>query len=156
LSIQSDLKVLVGGNFISLGGGGTGTNVRYNIGRLNANGSLDRSPDFGANASVRSLALDADARILLGGSFTNIGSTFGTTTRNHIARLFSNGSLDAGFDPGSDNDVFAILRQPDGKILLGGSFTTLGGGGTGITPRNHIGRLNPDGSIDTSFNPGAN
>ena len=41
--------------------------------------------------------------------------------------------------------------QADGKILAGGAFFTLGG-----QTRNYIGRLNPDGSLDTSFNPGAN
>jgi hypothetical protein len=33
--------------------------------------------------------------------------------------------------------------------------TTLGGGGTGTSTRNHIGRLNADGTLDASFNPGA-
>jgi hypothetical protein len=41
--------------------------------------------------------------------------------------------------------------QADGKILVGGSFTALGG-----QPRDHIGRLNPDGTLDTGLNPGAN
>jgi uncharacterized delta-60 repeat protein len=40
--------------------------------------------------------------------------------------------------------------QADGKILIGGNFTTLGG-----QARNNIGRLNPDGSLDMTFNPGA-
>jgi uncharacterized delta-60 repeat protein len=44
-----------------------------------------------------------------------------------------------------------LILQPDGKILVGGRFTTLGG-----IARNRIGRLNPDGSLDLSFNPGAN
>ena len=37
--------------------------------------------------------------------------------------------------------VNALAVQADGKILVGGIFTTLGGGGTGTTTRNHIGRL---------------
>jgi uncharacterized delta-60 repeat protein len=41
--------------------------------------------------------------------------------------------------------------QADGKILVGGDFTTLGG-----QSRYYMGRLNADGSLDTSFNPGAN
>jgi uncharacterized delta-60 repeat protein len=53
-------------------------------------------------------------------------------------------------NPGADDFVFATAIQPDGKILVGGSFTTLGG-----QPRSCIGRLNPDGTLDTSFNPGA-
>ena len=60
------------------------------------------------------------------------------------------------FNPGANAIVCAMAVQPDGKILVGGNFTTLGGGGTGTTPRNNIGRLNADGSLDASFNPGAN
>ena len=41
--------------------------------------------------------------------------------------------------------------QADGKILIGGGFTTIGG-----VARNYIARLNPDGSLDTGFNPNAN
>ena len=89
-------------------------------------------------------------------SFTTLGGGTGTTTRNHIGRLNADGSLDTSFNPGANGAVYAVAVQPDGKILVGGDFTTLGGGGTGTTPRNHIGRLNADGSLDTSFNPGAN
>jgi uncharacterized delta-60 repeat protein len=42
--------------------------------------------------------------------------------------------------------VYSLVVQPDGKILVGGQFTSLGG-----ASRNHLGRLNPDGSIDTGF-----
>ena len=45
--------------------------------------------------------------------------------------------------------------QPDGKIVVGGNFTGLGGV-TGTTTRNRIGRLNVDGTVDPSFNPGTN
>ncbi|MCP5523745.1 MAG: hypothetical protein H7A46_19585 [Verrucomicrobiales bacterium] len=54
------------------------------------------------------------------------------------------------FDPGVDSTVFSLAVQPDGKILVGGDFTALGG-----QPRNHIGRLNADGTLDTGFDPGA-
>ncbi len=47
--------------------------------------------------------------------------------------------------------VYSVAVQADGKILLGGDFTTVGG-----TPRNHIARLNADGTLDTGFNPNAN
>jgi hypothetical protein len=44
--------------------------------------------------------------------------------------------------------------QPDGKILVGGDFSMLGGGKTGTTMRNALGRLNADGALGT-FSPGA-
>src|SRR6478672_9549115 len=64
-------------------------------------------------------------------------------------------STEAGFNPGANNPVYALAVQGDGKILVGGDFTTLGGGGIGTITRNHIGRLNPNGTLDTNFNPGA-
>src|SRR6476659_9322747 len=60
------------------------------------------------------------------------------------------------FAPGADGSVVALAVQADGKILVGGYFTMMGGGGTGIFTRNHIARLNADGTLDNSFNPGAN
>jgi hypothetical protein len=60
--------------------------------------------------------------------------------------------VDLSFDPGSgvNRDVFAIAVQPDGKVLLGGAFSAVNG-----AIRTRIARLNPDGSPDSSFNPGA-
>src|SRR5216684_3667641 len=58
--------------------------------------------------------------------------------------------LPDSFNPTADDFVFSLALQADGKILVGGGFYTLGG-----QSRNHIGRLNVDGTLDTSFNPGA-
>src|ERR1039457_1639336 len=61
-----------------------------------------------------------------------------------------------GFDPNVDGisgiAVNAMAVQPDGKILIGGSFNSAVGGQV----RNRIARLNPDGTLDTAFNPNAN
>ena len=51
----------------------------------------------------------------------------------------------------ANNTVSALVVQADGKIVVGGAFTTLGG-----QPRDRIARLNPDGTLDTAFDPGAN
>lgn len=155
LAAQSDGKILVGGSFARLGGGGTGTTTRFNIGRLNSTGTVDTGFNPGANDAVSALTVQADGRILVGGSFTRLGGgSDGTTTRQHIGRINADGSLDTSFDPGADVRVAAFAVQAGGRILVGGYFTKLGGGGTGTTTRNGIGRLNVDGSLDTSFNPG--
>ncbi|HKZ82802.1 MAG TPA: delta-60 repeat domain-containing protein, partial [Anaerolineae bacterium] len=60
-------------------------------------------------------------------------------------------SADDGFNPGANGTVRALAVQADGKMLVGGLFTTLGG-----QARDRIARLNSDGSLDTTFNPGAN
>lgn len=67
-----------------------------------------------------------------------------------VALLTING-VETGFNPGlnADNSVFSQALQPDGRILVGGSFTKLGG-----QNRTAIARLNADGSLDSAFNPG--
>ena len=141
VAVQADGKILVGGLFTTLGGA-----PRNNIGRLNADGSIDTSFNPGASNSVVALAVQPDGKILAGGWFTTLGGAPCT----YIGRLNTDGSLDASFNPGANNAVFAVAVQTDGRILLGGNLTTLGG-----VPRNWIGRLNADGSLDTSFNPRA-
>lgn len=42
--------------------------------------------------------------------------------------------------------VNALAVQPDGKIVIGGKFTSVNG-----TPRNNLARLNPDGTLDRTF-----
>ena len=76
--------------------------------------------------------------------------------RNHIGRLNVDGSVDSTFNPGANSIVQAIAVQPDGKILIGGNFTAVGGGTGTATPRSYLARINADGTVDTSFNPGAN
>ncbi|MCI0748308.1 MAG: immunoglobulin domain-containing protein [Verrucomicrobia subdivision 3 bacterium] len=94
------------------------------------------------------MAIQPDSKILIGGDFTGVNDV----ARSGIARLNSNGTLDRCFDPGTgfNNYPLAIEIQPDGKILVGGRFTAIDG-----VPRNRIARLNSDGSVDMTFNPGA-
>ena len=111
----------------------------------------------GANNSVHALAVQPDGKIVVGGDFTTLGGGgTGTTARNRIARLNPDGSLDPAFNPGANDSVLALAVQPDGKILVGGAFTMLGGGGTGTSARSSLARLLPDGTLDATFNPGAN
>jgi len=144
ISVQSDGKIIIGGNFTSYDG-----TTRNYIARLNSYGNLDTEfdPGTGANMSIEATAIQNDGKIIIGGTFT----FFNGIIRQHIARLNTDGSLDTTFNPGTgtDNDISSIAIQPDGKILIGGDFDVY----NGIT-RNSIARLNPDGSLDPSFDPG--
>src|SRR5207302_8515171 len=71
------------------------------------------------------------------------------------AAVHGQSALD-GFDPNANSTVFVVVVQPDGKILIGGAFTTLSPNGGATVTRNRIARLNPDGTLDTAFNPNAN
>jgi beta-propeller uncharacterized protein DUF5122 len=61
-----------------------------------------------------------------------------------------------GFEPNANGVINVIVVQPDAKILLGGEFTTVTPNGGVAVTRNHITRLNPDGTLDAAFNPNAN
>ena len=115
---------------------------RNRIGRLLSGGAIDAGFNPGANGTVQALSAQADGQILVVGAFTTLGGGgTGTTTRNRIGRLHADGALDVDFNPGANDEVYAVAVQPDGKILVGGLFSMLGGGGTGTTARNRIGRL---------------
>jgi uncharacterized delta-60 repeat protein len=125
--------------------------LRPGIVKLLTDGSVDFSfnPGSGATrgfATVSTLVMQPDGKILIGGAFTN----YNGVTRNSIARLNANGSLDATFDPGAgvSDVVNAVLLQDDGKIVLGGSFLSVNG-----FVRRGIARLNANGSVDTTFDP---
>ena len=84
LALQPDGKVLIGGGFSAY----NGTPRRY-VARLNADGSLDASfnPGTGADASVYTVALQSDGKVLISGIFTS----YNGTPRRYVARLNSDG-----------------------------------------------------------------
>lgn len=153
LALQADGRVLVAGVFFF-----SGTNQRASLCRLNANGSLD--PTFngivqGASAAftgtslgeLRKVDVLPDGTILICGTLI----TYNQTSRRGIARLAANGAIDPTFDPGTGGDqpVDTFLAQPDGRIIIGGRFTSFNG-----TAANRLARLNANGSVDTTFASG--
>ena len=150
--VQPDGKILLGGYFIAVNG-----EPRCRLARLLPNGNLESATTFnmgsGANDWIDCMAIQPDGKILLAGRFTGINGQ----PRNHIARLNADGTLESTdtFNPGSGMGgigyVWSIAVQPDGKILVGGLFTSVNG-----EPRNGIARLNADGSVEalSTFNAG--
>lgn len=143
IKVQSDGKILIGGDFTSAGGSG-----RTYLARFNSDGTLDTAFSPGLSSKVHAIAVQSDGKILAGGDF----STAGGAVRRGLARFASDGTLDATFDPsldtfgGSVNNVFAIAVQNDGKILVGGNFMVAGSG------RRYLVRLASDGTLDPAFN----
>ena len=66
------------------------------------------------------IAVQADGKILAGGTFTTIGGL----PRNRIARLNATTGAADSFNPNANSSVYSIVVQADGKILVGGAFTT--------------------------------
>ncbi|HYW72610.1 MAG TPA: Ig-like domain-containing protein, partial [Pyrinomonadaceae bacterium] len=113
--------------------------------------------DPSANGLVRTIAVQPDGKILLGGDFTTLSPNGGAAvTRNYIARLNPDGSVDMSFNPNANSSVQSIALQADGKIILGGDFSILAPNGGAAINRTCIARLNPDGTVDPAFDPRAN
>jgi uncharacterized delta-60 repeat protein len=157
MALQSDGKIVIGGFFNSVEAAS-----RNLVARLNSDGSLDYSFDPGTGASgtlgtsitgnpspfIFYTALQADGKVLITGNFT----TYNGVSRNGIARLNTNGTLDVTFNVGSGLNSASwgrsILVQSNGQIMLTGWFNNYNNQGF-----NRMVRINPDGSADTSFNP---
>lgn len=149
VAMQPDNKVLVGGIFYSYD-----ENPTLPLVRINSDGSYDNSFFFPAGSinNVRSLAVQPNGKILVGGDFTFILDP----PIPAIQRLNTDGSIDESFlleaETGEGaNKIFSIAIQSDGKILIGGKFNSIDG-----VERTNIARLNTDGTLDNSFNPEAN
>jgi uncharacterized delta-60 repeat protein len=160
VAIQEDGKVLIGGSFSSLLSNGSFLPVtRHRIARLHPDGTLDSSFDPAADADVSCIAVQADGKILIGGSFTTLQPNGAPVSipRSRMARLNADGTVDADFDPNPDGVVSTIALQPDGGILIGGSFHTLQPHGAAVaSQRSYLARLHPDGTLDSGFDPKPN
>jgi uncharacterized delta-60 repeat protein len=120
IGLQTDGKILIGGNFTSYNG-----SARNGIARLNSDGLLDGTFNPGSGISggaydaVQVVVPQSDGRIMVGGVF----SSFNGIAVNHLLRLNLDGSRDTGFYASPDNGVWALVLQPDAKIIMGGDFT---------------------------------
>jgi uncharacterized delta-60 repeat protein len=108
--------------------------------------------DPNANGTVRVVVVQPDGKILIGVDFTTLSPNRGVAvTRNHIARLNPDGTLDTAFNPDANGSAHSIAVQADGKILVGGFFSSIGG-----QTRNFIARLDGTTGMADSFDPNAN
>jgi len=147
IAVQPDGRILAGGDFTTWSG-----TARPGLVRLNAGGDLDFSFDAHLTGEVAAVVVQLDGKVLVGGNFQGAGGA----ARSGLARLNPDGSVDAAYASGSgfyasapNPRVVALALQPDGKLLVGGGFTSVDG-----AARRAITRLNPDGRVDPTFNPG--
>ena len=154
IAIQSDGKILVGGNFYDFN-----SNVRNYLLRLNSDGTEDTTfyanlisggDNTGLDSSVQSIAVQPDGKILVGGDFSH----FNGEQHNYLLRLNSDGTEDISFNSNLiynsnsfNGPIYSITIQPfDNKILIGGNFSAFKG-----NERNNLIRLNPNGTEDVNF-----
>jgi len=116
--------------------------------RLNEDFTIDytfNAPDFQYN--IFTMDIDSSDRIYIG-SFNTIG------TRKYLQRLLASGELDTSYmnGLGFNQEVTAIKLQSDGKLLVGGVFTTFNSTVDGTITANRLIRLTTSGNKDTTFN----
>jgi uncharacterized delta-60 repeat protein len=141
LELLPNGRLLVAGQFSSING-----LPRPNLVRVDLNGQVDL--DFEApsvnDAQLSAVAVQPDGRVVLAGN-VNLGFIA------RVWRLTTNGSVDESFAvnqflPSPGSWVTALALQPDGKILVAGSFDQVQG-----ARRLGVARLNADGTLDEGF-----
>jgi uncharacterized delta-60 repeat protein len=139
-------KIYVGGGFDSY----KDVSISKLI-RLNTDGTKDTSFVIGAStfdSFVQEILLDSSEKVYAGGNFT----TFNGSTQHGLIRLNTDGTKDTAFDisdgfgPSSYGYVYALAIDTNGKIYVGGAFTTYRN-----ISQNCLIRLNTDGTKDTTF-----
>ena len=159
LALQKDGKILVGGSFTSFNGQGKAYYLR-----LNANGSVDNgftvlpltSVSAQPKIDIKSIAVQSDNKILLGGNFYYIVSDVNglTSGPKQIVRLNENGAYDPTFKHNVTAASVNCLRVlADGKMLVTGQSVSVEFYPTPATYdiRNNVVKLKTDGSVDASF-----
>ncbi len=136
VDVQPDGKILIAGQFDIVRG-----MQRNQIARLHPNGQIDEDfvpPEF--NNGISAMLLQADGRIMVAGGFTN--SFF----QQGVARLYPNGSYDTSFNALALGAVYTLVRQADGKYVIGGAISQYS-----IHVRNHIARISESGEPDVDL-----
>jgi hypothetical protein len=151
LALQPDGKILAGGRFTYFDRDGNCDPANYII-RLNSDGSRDNTFNIGNGFDnyVEKIKLLSDGSMFVGGDFYGYNGTDATG----IIKLNSTGGIDPSFSIGTDSVsfdgiVYSIEVDSNGKILVGGNFSTY----SGVSALSII-RLNSDGTIDNTFNSG--
>jgi len=144
LAVRPDGRLLIAGDFSTVNG-----EPRAYVAGLNADGSLDASFDAIVDGPVHALLRLPDGKLVIGGGFTSVDGV----AQPLLARLNADGSLDPTFDAqitvhGQYDAVHTLLRQADGKLVIGGSFESVGG-------QDHyaLARVHADGAVDADFQP---
>jgi hypothetical protein len=155
IGLQSDGKIILGGDFNSITDISANVYPTKGICRLNSNGTIDTTFSSDANNgpasnAVTKVVVQSDDKILVGGLFSGWLSSGSSTSVGNFVRLNSNGTRDTAFTTangtGANSTVRAIAVQSDGSIVIGGSFTSFNGTSC------EIARVSSSGTFDTSFN----
>ena len=157
LALQRDGKIVVAGSAQTAAG------FDFALARLTPLGALD--PTFNGGKAVASFGLGGDnddeatgVALQPDGKIVVVGYAGISSTRKvfAVARFNANGTLDTTFNgtgkttvviAGQDDEARGVVIQPDGKIVVAG-FAQISGSNNDFA----VARLNPNGTLDGSFN----
>ena len=147
-------RILIGGDFTTYNGVDS-----YELVSIDFDGNIDNI--FRVNTNIDSgkvfaIGIGDEDKVIIGGQLTGYNSA--TYTVGNIMRLNLDGSFDTTFSngyAGFNDDVNTIAVQKDGKILVGGAFTSYADA-SGFHSTNYIARLNTDGTYDSTFSGSCN
>ncbi|TMA94304.1 MAG: hypothetical protein E6J70_17450, partial [Deltaproteobacteria bacterium] len=149
------------GKLVAAGYTFTGSRTQFALVRYLATGSLDTSFGTGGKVAtpissiddeVSALVLQPDGKLVAAG-YTDKGSNITFA----LVRYDADGSLDTSFGTGGkvttpigsiDDEAFALVLQPDGKLVAAGYTSSASNTAFALV------RYNADGSLDTSFGTG--
>ena len=137
-------NIVIGGLFSSVN-----TVARTNLARLFSDGGVDSTFSVMPNGWVQTLVRGEADKIVVGGYFSQIYNAPLSLARSRITRLTAAGVDDGAFaatNRGANEIIRALARQPDGKVLVGGSFSRFDDLAVGP-----VVRLNADSSLDPGF-----
>lgn len=145
-----DGRVLIAGDYTLQKAGGVNETTLF--GRFLPDGSRDPSFKFitslqtGFSGTIRAFAVQDSDHYLLWGRTNNFGP-FALFTYSAQGESTPGPALEA--EPSLSLWVNQLTGQPDGRILIAGSFERIG-----TVPRRNLARLLPDLSVDPAFDTG--
>lgn len=145
IKVRPNGKIIAVGTFTSYSG-----STRNRIVQINEDGTIDSTLNVGTGLGgvAYAVGIQSDGKLIVGGEFT----TYRGSTSNRLVRIYTNGTLDTTFNVGTgltSTGVYGITIQSDDKVLISHGTTTYSG--STVT---RLTRLNTDGTIDSTFNPG--
>jgi uncharacterized delta-60 repeat protein len=138
LALQADGSVIVGGAFTTFGGA-----THNSLAKLTPAGALDASFNKQAFGTLTNVITQTDGKLVV---FGDTAVTGNTTNSFYLFRLNADGTTDSTFTPVPNAAVYAAAITADGKILVGGTYTSIGG-----ATKTGLNRLTSVGLHDATF-----
>lgn len=140
MAITGTGKLVVGGTIASIGG-----QPRLGLAAISATDATSQAPiNALLPATVSAIAAQPGGGMIVGGKFELADQL----SRINLLRLNADGSLDASWNPGADNQISSLVIDGSGTIYVGGAFSSIGG-----HARYALAKLTSSGSLVTGWAP---